>query len=214
MEPTADLVETLTAGGGGHPIEVPASFTEGRYRVERVLGRGGQKHACLVFDTELDRLAVISLLSTGSSGTAPHLRSEAQMMARLGNHPNIVTVFDIGDENGTPFIVSEYVQAGSVADLLRASEKKALPVDLAVRISRQVADALAWAHSRGIIHRDVKPSNVWLTPSGIAKLGDFGVATDLRVGGAADGGFLCGTAVYIAPEPAQNHRAGPKNDIY
>ena len=110
---------------------MPASFASGRYLFRRPLGQGGQKKVYLARDNRLDRDVVIALLKTDQLGadSVPRLIREAQAMARLGSHPNIVTVYDIGDEDGRPFIVSQYVESGSVADLLRSAEKHRLPIE-------------------------------------------------------------------------------------
>jgi tetratricopeptide (TPR) repeat protein len=182
--------------------------------VNYLLGQGGQKQVYLARDTRLDREVVIALLKTDQlqpKGVA-RLQREAQAMARLGDHPNIVTVHDIGEEDGRPYIVSQYVQGGSVAEMLAASGKKPLPIDQALRITSQVCRALAHSHAKGIIHRDVKPGNVWITEGGTAKLGDFGVAFDLSQ--LTVEGSLVGTVIYMPPECAMGEPASPRSDLY
>jgi serine/threonine protein kinase len=100
-------------------------------------------------------------------------------MGKLGDHPHIVTVHDIGEEDGQHYIVSQYMAGGSVDDLLHAAEQHRLAFDQALRIADQVCRALEHAHAHGIIHRDLKPGNIWLTRDGTAKLGDFGLAVAL-----------------------------------
>ena len=97
-------------------------------------------------------------------------------MGRLGAHPHIVTVFDIGEENGQPYLVAQLMAGGDVEGLIEKAPEHRLPLADALRIADQVCQALEFAHEHGIIHRDLKPGNVWLTEDGTAKIGDFGLA--------------------------------------
>src|SRR5207247_9399613 len=103
------------------------------------------------------------------------VRREAQAMARLGDHPHIVTVHDIGDENGQPYLVSQLMAGGDVAVLLGAAPERRLPLGRTLAIAEQVCAALEHAHRHGILHRDVKPSNAWLTRDGTAQPGALGL---------------------------------------
>ncbi len=170
------------AGPGRSPdanIQLPTSFASGRYRVQRFLGEGGRKRVYLAHDTRLDRdvaLAVIKTEGLDIAGLA-RVRNEAQAMARLGDHPNIVTVFDVLEEaapgprsrdfpalaSAVPYIVSQYMAGGSVEDLIAKAEDHRLPTDEVLSIATQVCAALDHAHRQGIVHRDLKPGNVWLT---------------------------------------------------
>ncbi len=188
---------------------LPASFAGGRYRVQRFLGEGGRKRVYLAHDTKLDRDVAIAAIKTeglDADGLA-RVRREAQAMGRLGDHPHIVTVFDIGDEEGPdgrsqPYIVSQYMAGGDLATLLRGADDHRLPIDRALRIADQVRQALEHAHARGIIHRDLKPGNIWLTHDGTAKLGDFGLAVALDRSRLTVEGMMVGTVAYMAPEEA------------
>jgi serine/threonine protein kinase len=159
---------------------LPSSFAGGRYTVQRFLGEGGRKRVYLAHDTKLDRdvaFAVVKTEGLDESGVA-RVKREAQAMGRLGDHPHIVTVFDIGEEPGAgglggPYIVSQYMAGGDIDRLLAASPNRQLPVEDAIRMAEQVCDGLDHAHSRGIIHRDLKPGNLWLTDDGTAKIGDI-----------------------------------------
>jgi len=195
---------------------MPTSFASGRYLVRRPLGQGGQKKVYLARDDRLDRDVVIALLKTDQLGadSVPRLIREAQAMARLGSHPNIVTVYDIGDEEGRPFIVSQYVEGGSVADLLKSADKHRLSFDQVIRIGSQICQALVHCHSQGIIHRDLKPGNVWLSQDGTAKLGDFGLAVSADFSRITLEGALVGTVVYMPPELMLGHQAEPRSDLY
>jgi len=206
----------ITPGTESQSWSMPASLASGRYLIRRAIGQGGQKKVYLARDERLDRDVVIALLKTDdlSTESVPRLIREAQAMARLGSHPNIVTVYDIGDEEGRPFIVSQYVEGGSVSDLLKAADKHRLPFDQVIRIGSQICQALVHCHSQGIIHRDLKPGNVWLSQDGTAKLGDFGLAVSADFSRITLEGALVGTVVYMPPELMLGHQAEPRSDLY
>ena len=206
----------ITPGTESQSWSMPASLASGRYLIRRPIGQGGQKKVYLARDERLDRDVVIALLKTDdlSTESVPRLIREAQAMARLGSHPNIVTVYDIGDEEGRPFIVSQYVEGGSVSDLLKAADKHRLPFDQVIRIGSQICQALVHCHSQGIIHRDLKPENVWLSQDGTAKLGDFGLAVSADFSRITLEGALVGTVVYMPPELMLGHQAEPRSDLY
>jgi tRNA A-37 threonylcarbamoyl transferase component Bud32/tetratricopeptide (TPR) repeat protein len=192
------------------------SFASGRYQVRSLIGEGGQKRVFLARDTQLDRDVVIGVLNRRriESDSLSRLRREAKAMARLDEHPNVVSVFDIGEENGNPFIVTQYVRGGSVAELLFDHSPKALELTEAMRIAAQTCRALGHAHAHGILHRDVKPTNVWLMPDGTVKLGDFGLALSLDRTQLTEEDMRVGTAAYIAPEQALGSTVGPQADLY
>src|SRR3990170_2700134 len=172
------LAETLSPPRTPTPAPsraLPAAFAGGRYRVKRFLGEGGRKRVYLAHDTKLDRDVAIAVIKTEGLDEAglARVQREAQAMGRLGDHPHIVTVFDIGDEGGQPYIVSQYMAGGDLEGLLQRAENRRLSINQAVLIANQIRQALEHAHSRGIIHRDLKPGNIWLTQEGTAKLGDF-----------------------------------------
>jgi serine/threonine protein kinase len=116
------------------------SFAGGRYHLERLLGEGGQKLVYLARDSRLDREVVIALLKTVKLDpkSVARLWREAKTLAKLGSHPNIVTIFDIGEEEGYPYVVSEYVGGGSVEDLIKKANKKPLPLEQAVLLTQHV----------------------------------------------------------------------------
>jgi predicted ATPase len=201
--------------------EEPVAVGGGRFRVERLLGEGAHKQVYLARDTTLDREVALALIRAAglAADRAERVRREAQAMGRLASHPNIVTVYDAGEEAGRPYIVEEYVSGGTVADLLAETPGRALPIDRAVGIAADVCAALVHAHGQGMVHRDLKPANVWLDPSGAAKLGDFGLVAALRHSGTTlarlteEGGVL-GTLAYIAPEQALGRAVDPRADLY
>jgi tRNA A-37 threonylcarbamoyl transferase component Bud32 len=192
------------------------SFANGRYQLLSLLGEGGQKRVFLARDKELDRDVVIGVLNRRriESDSLGRLRGEAKALARLEEHPNVVSVYDIGEEEGNPFIVTQYVRGGSVADVLTACRPAPLQIPEAIRIAAQTCRALDHAHAHGILHRDVKPTNVWLMRDGTVKLGDFGLALSLDGTQLTDEDMRVGTAAYIAPEQALGSGVSPQSDLY
>lgn len=159
------------------PVQ-PTSFADGRYEVKRLLGEGGKKRVYLAQDTTLDREVAFALIKTEGLDEVSRTRitREAQAMGRLGSHPHIVTVFDLGDHEGQPYMVTELMGGGDVEGVIENATDHRLPLEQAIEIARETCRGLEFAHSRGIVHRDLKPGNVWLTGDGVAKIGDFGLA--------------------------------------
>jgi eukaryotic-like serine/threonine-protein kinase len=205
----------------GAPTQ-PEMFAGGRYRVERFLGEGAHKRVYLAHDVMLDREVAFALIGGEGlePGRADRVRREAVAMGRLAGHPNVVTVFDAGEERGAPYIVEEYLEGGTVADLLAASPSRRLGVERAVRIAADACAALGYAHGRGVVHRDLKPSNLWLAGDGTAKLGDFGLVAALRQNASGTlarltgEGMMVGTIAYLAPEQALGRSPDPRADLY
>ena len=195
---------------------VPAAFAGGRYEVKRFLGEGGRKRVYLAHDTRLDRDVAFALIKTEDLDEAglARIRREAQAMGRLGDHPHIVTLHDIGEENGQPYIVSQYLAGGDVEELLQRAEGRRLPLEQALRIADQVCGALEHAHAHGIIHRDLKPGNVWLTADGTAQLGDFGLAVAPHRSRLTQAGVMVGTVDYVPPEQALGGAPDARSDLY
>ena len=187
----------------------------GRYLVESELGRGGMATVFKGTDTVLGRPVAVKVLSRQYSGDAnfvTRFRREAQAAASL-NHPNLVSVYDTGTDDGVHFIVMEYVEAKTLADYL-AGGGRIMP-ERSIEIAEAVCDALSVAHAHGIIHRDIKPANVMITSKGDVKVTDFGIA---RVISGADTlaqtAAVLGTASYLSPEQAQSQPVDQRSDIY
>jgi len=198
------------------PPTDPSVVAAGRYRIIRLLGEGARKRVYLAHDTRLDREVALALVKTeglDAEGLA-RIRREAQAMGRLGDHPHIVTIFDIGEEGNLTYIVSQYMEGGSVAERLGRAGGKPLPIPEALRIAEQVCQALDHSHTRGIVHRDLKPANVWLTQDGTAQLGDFGLAMAAGLPRLSVEGMMIGTVNYMAPEQATGREVGAKADLY
>src|SRR5438093_5678789 len=190
------------------------SFASGRYVTRRVLPEGGQKTVYVVHDSALDRECALALIKTEAMEREEmeRLRREARAMAHL-DHPNIVTVYDIGEEDGRPFFVSQYITGGDLRQEISAAAGP-LPTERAMSIAEDLGRALAYAHEHGIVHRDLKPANIWLTSAGTAKLGDFGLATAADHSRLTLSGTFVGTAAYMAPEQALGQRADARSDLY
>jgi serine/threonine protein kinase len=186
----------------------------GRYRLERELGRGASATVWIAFDTVLERRVAVKILADGLAGEPDNLerfRREARALAKLG-HPHIVTVIDVGEEAGTPFIVLEYVGGETLKERLRRGGR--LPVDEAIAYVIEVARALAAAHEHGIVHRDVKSQNILLDPDAGAKLTDFGIARSGAEVALTQGGRVLGTTDYVSPEQALGHQVTGQSDLY
>ncbi len=163
------------------PFPEPSAFVNSRYQVKRFLGEGGKKRVYLAHDTLLDRDVAFALIKTEGLDTEGRERivREAQAMGKLGTHPHIVSVFDMGQEGESPYLVTELMGGGDIEALLEQAVDHRLPIERAVELAIQVCRGLEFAHEKGLVHRDLKPGNVWLTADGTAKIGDFGLAVSL-----------------------------------
>ncbi len=180
-----------------------------RYRIDAQLGQGGMGTVYQAHDTLLGRDVAVKVINNSGLGTEGRARLllEAQAAARL-NHPNIITVYDVGEADGVPFIIMELIQGSS----LRSDQKISIPEVL--NLGKQVAGALAHAHQAGIIHRDLKLENVFVTPTGTAKLMDFGLARSANTPRHTQEGAIVGTFAYVAPELLMGESASPQSDLY
>ena len=141
-------------------------------------------------------------------------RREVEAMAGLGASPHVVTVHDVGEEDGELYTVSEYMSGGDLAALMDGAEDRRLPVEEAVRIAGELSKTLEDVHAAGIVHRDIKPQNIWLTADGTVKLGDFGLAVDKGRSRLTVEGMMVGTVAYMPPEQALGRPADARSDLY
>ncbi|CAA9488505.1 MAG: Serine/threonine protein kinase PrkC, regulator of stationary phase [uncultured Solirubrobacteraceae bacterium] len=186
----------------------------GRYRLDAQVGTGGMSTVYRAFDTVLERQVAVKLMHRDIAGHADQLerfRREARAVAQL-NHPHIVQVIDAGEDDGMPYIVFEFVEGETLKDRIRRFGRLDIPESLAYAI--EIARALAVAHDRGIVHRDVKPQNVLVDEEGQAKVTDFGIARTLDQEGLTADGRVLGTTDYVSPEQALGHAVTGQSDIY
>src|SRR2546423_916342 len=197
--------------------------TLGNYKITQKIGAGGQGTYYIATDTRLGRNVVVKVLPAELTAKETNLKRfdrEARLASGL-DHPNICTIFDLGEADGLHYIAMQYIEGRNVRQLVNG---RPLELDSALRIAIQVADALAAAHARGIIHRDIKSGNVMVTDSGQAKVLDFGLAKLLDEEEAesrgidrtelTEVGVPYGTATYAAPEQARGDRVDSRADIF
>ena len=190
------------------------SQVAGRYQLIRPLGHGAMAVVDLAHDVELDRPVALKRLAENlarDEDLRQRFLREARLAARL-SHPNVVRVFDVGEDGGRPFIAMEYVERGTVADLL--ARRGPLPAADVAALGVQACTALAAAHAAGLVHRDVKPQNLLLGSDGVLKLGDFGIAAGHDGTRLTLVGTVLGTAGYLAPEQARGEEVTAAADIY
>jgi serine/threonine-protein kinase len=187
---------------------------DGRYRLERRIGAGGMADVYLAQDESLHRRVAIKILAdryTRDPGFVERFRREATAAAGL-SHPNIVSIYDRGEAEGTYYIAMEYIEGPTLKEEI--TERAPLPEAEAVGYAVQALQALEFAHRRGVIHRDIKPHNMMLTPDGLLKVTDFGIARATNEVEMTEVGSIVGTAQYLSPEQARGHSVGPQSDIY
>src|SRR5271169_591038 len=197
----------------------------GPYEIQSLLGAGGMGEVYRAHDSRLNRTVAIKVLPASFSADRDRLQrfaQEARAAAAL-NHPNILSIFDIGEEQGAPYVVSELLEGETLRERLRNG---ALPIRRAVDYALQVARGLAAAHDKGIVHRDLKPENLFLTSDGRVKILDFGLAKLTRpeahdgsgdaptVQVATEAGVVMGTAGYMSPEQVRGKPADHRSDIF
>ncbi|TET55086.1 MAG: hypothetical protein E3J50_05405, partial [Dehalococcoidia bacterium] len=184
--------------------------------VKEFLGEGGKKKVYLAHDTVLDRDVAFGLIKAQKLDDAARSRiiREARALGKLGDHPNIMTIYDFGEEGNQPYVVLPLMPGGDVDDLIRKAPEHRLPIPQAMKIIREVCKGLEYAHSKGIIHRDIKPGNVWLSGEGTAKVGDFGLALAVDLSRLSDEGMMVGTYHYMPPEQAMGGEITPRADLY
>jgi eukaryotic-like serine/threonine-protein kinase len=207
--PTPRPVATLGAGSQLGP-----------YEVESLIAKGGMGEVYRARDTRLDRKVALKVLSPGSSDADRLARfSREARTGALLNHPNIVVVYDVGSQEGTPFVVSEFLHGETVRERMKDG---ALPATMAVRYALQVARGLVAAHNQGIVHRDLKPENIFLTEDDRVKILDFGLAKYRAEALEAlqestistQPGVLLGTVGYMSPEQVRGLPIDHRSDIF
>jgi hypothetical protein len=203
--PTAD-----GAASGAVTARLPAQV--GRYQIAGWIGRGGFGEVLRGFDPVLKREVAVKLCRVVDAEVARSFSREAEIAAGL-SHPRIATIYDFGVAEGVPYLVQELLGGEDLADLIARQPM----VPLATRLGwlAQVAEALVYAHARGVVHRDVKPGNVRLLTDGTVKLLDFGIAHHLTAAGEEElGGRVVGTAAYMAPEQIRGEAVDARADVY
>src|SRR6266481_3958383 len=190
--------------------------TIGRYRVEGLVGTGAMGEVYRAYDPVIDRLVAIKVLrpeliaGSGSEQWLQRFRREARAAGRRF-HPNIVAIWDFGDDNGAPFLAMEFVDGRSLADLIKSSGP--FEPSRSVGIIAQVLSALGFAHENGIVHRDIKPSNIMVLQNGDVKVADFGIAR-IDASEFTIVGDLLGTPAYMAPEQFSGAPVDTRTDLF
>ena len=214
--PTEPGVPPRTAATGVVEVDKVRQALAGRYRIEHVLGEGGMATVYLAEDLKHNRKVAVKVMRPELAATlgADRFLREVQVAARL-NHPHILPMHDSGEADGVLYYVMPYVEGQTLAE--RMGQEGQLSVQEAVRLGREVAEALAYAHAQGIVHRDIKPGNI-LLQSGHALVADFGIARALGNEGQAAltmTGLAVGTPQYMAPEQATGDRdVDGRADLY
>jgi eukaryotic-like serine/threonine-protein kinase len=194
---------------------VDGQLISDRYRLEAVLGRGGMATVWRGVDERLGRRVAVKLLDRADTADPAMLQRfdrEARTAGGL-THPNIVAVYDVGTDDGVPYLVMEFIDGTSVAALLASGP---LPVDQAVDVAWQACDALAMTHAQGVVHRDIKPANILLTTAGTVKVCDFGIArlAHQQQTNLTAPHMTIGTSAYMAPEQASGSAVDARTDLY
>ncbi len=192
------------------PVLPTTDLLDGRYRLERLLGHGGMSDVYRATDETGGPDVAVKLVRSTDPELARRLTQEADAVASL-DHPGLVRVLDAGVHRGQPYLVMELVQGPTLAARL---SRGPLPTDRCAALGRTLAEALAYVHQSGIVHRDVKPGNVLLGPGPRARLADFGIAQIVDASSLTMTGTTLGTAAYMAPEQLDHHRVGPAADVW
>ncbi len=190
------------------------TLDDGRYQPQGAIGIGAMARVFRAFDVRLERTVAIKMLHeplAAEQQVVERFKLEGRIAAGLA-HPNIVSVYDFGEEQGRPFMVMEYVPGKNLRQVV--AREAPMPVNRATAIMRQLAAALDFAHANGVIHRDIKPENILLTDRGEVKVGDFGIARALAGTSLTTAGTVLGTAAYASPEQVSGQVVTAESDIY
>ncbi|MGH2410415.1 MAG: protein kinase domain-containing protein, partial [Chloroflexota bacterium] len=205
--------------GGEHVGRAKETVTNqrifgGRYRIEAQIADGGMARVYRATDTRLDRLVAIKVLReqfTSQEEFVIRFRQEARMAAGLA-HPNIVGVYDVGEEDGLHYMVMEFVEGETLKDVI--AREAPMAIDAVIPVMRQLGAALDYAHDHVVIHRDIKPENILLTTRREVKVSDFGIARALAGAGMTATGTILGSVSYFSPEQASGQPAIAESDLY
>ncbi len=203
-------------GGGKTQNTAVGRVLGGRYRVDGRLGKGGMAVVYRAEDALLGRKVALKILHryyAEASYFQKRFKQEARAMASM-DHENIVKIYDICQDDDVPLIVAEYVGGDDLKKLLSEKPENRLDEPSARKVAVQLLEALCYAHRRGIIHRDVKPSNILMTEEGVVKVADFGIARIVEEEDAEEPGEIVGSARYMSPEQLQGGEATARSDVY
>ncbi len=212
-----DSVPTAVRAVGGEPLRPGATFA-GRYEVKEIIGAGGMGVVYRAFDRELQEPVAIKTLKpeamAGGTVALDRFKQEIRLARRIA-HRNVVRTYDLGEQNGMYYLTMEYVEGTSLKQLIVSRGK--LPVAVTLTVGKQLCRALEVAHAEGVIHRDIKPQNIVVEPSGFLKVMDFGIArlaNPPQGKGLTEAGTSIGTPDYMSPEQLSGAELDPRSDLY
>ncbi|MCL2354045.1 MAG: Stk1 family PASTA domain-containing Ser/Thr kinase [Defluviitaleaceae bacterium] len=194
-------------------LEVGAIISN-KYQILEQIGSGGMSHVYRALDTNLGREVTFKVLKkeyVNNAGFLARFDSEARSIARL-NHPNIVNVYDVGNEDEIKYIVMEYIKGKTLKELIQ--DKAPFSNETMLGVAEQITSALIHAHENNIVHKDIKPQNILVTPNGTAKLADFGISDDVNSREVIEAGSTMGSVHYVSPEAVYNNPVDLRSDLY
>ena len=197
------------------PHQLLGRVLSDRYEIRAVVGTGGMATVFRGWDRRLDRDIAVKVLHPHFAADrefVERFHREARFAAQLSSHPNIVTIHDVGNDGEIHYIVMELVDGSNLKSLIAAGAP--FPVGRAFPIGEQIAAALAFAHERGLVHRDIKPQNILVERDGHTKVADFGIARAVYSEQMTRPGVVLGTVEYLSPEQARGKPAQPSSDLY